>query len=258
MPPGRWGRGARILPAALVAVLVGCGGEGASDREERADPEARAAAGVTSEEVAHADILPGVGVTGPAELPSVAPAGDGDEVVFLDALLGHCTPAPPPTAEFEDPDVRAAYPGRTTLNTLSNPEPFEGAVLRMVLDDCDGDRIPIPFLVDDDRSRTWVFEFVEEGFRLAHDHRYPDGTPGEANLYGGLAHVAVDGSDETILYFPADAPTLEDRPARSANTWAMAVDGAGERFFYRLYLDGALRLEAAFDLSRTVPVLPLD
>ncbi len=253
---------ARVWLTSLAALVAACDGDGAGEGVDRADREARAAAGVTSKPLAHDEVLPGLGVTGPSELPAVEPAGDGAEVVFLETLLAHCTPAPPPTEGHETPPLRAAYPGRTTLNTLANPEPFEGAVLRMVLDDCDGDRVPIPFLVDEDRSRTWVLEFVEAGFRLAHDHRYPDGRAGEANLYGGLAHVAGGGAvarsgpgaGETILYFPADAPTVEDRPARAANTWAMAVDRGGERFFYRLYLNGALRLEAAFDLTLSVPV----
>jgi hypothetical protein len=272
MRPGGRLRAGWLLPATLVALAAACGGEDRGDGAEPSGREARAAAGVTSEPLEHGDILPGLGVTGPTDLPPVEPAGDGAEAAFVDALFAHCTPAPPPTEGFDEPAVRAAFPGRTTLNTLSNPEPFEGAVLRMVLDDCDGDRVPIPFLVDEDRSRTWVLEFVETGFRLAHDHRHPDGTPGEANLYGGVAHVAAGepggarpggavtrsgpGAGETILYFPADPPTIDDRPARAANTWAMAVDRAGEHFFYRLYLDGVLRLEAAFDLSRTVPVLP--
>lgn len=161
---------------------------------------------------------------------------------------------------------RAAFLGRTTLNTLSNPEPFEGAVLRMVLDDCGGDALRIPFLVGSDRSRTWVLEFEGEALRLAHDHRDADGVAGEANFYGGVGHRAAgdegsgrqmeEGGREAILYFPADPRTVDDRPARAANAWAMALSPDGSRFFYRLYLNGALRLEAAFDLTRTVPVTP--
>ncbi|TVP50282.1 MAG: hypothetical protein EA350_00785 [Gemmatimonadales bacterium] len=264
-------------------------------------------------EVTGPRLLPGLDRAG---LPDAGPpwglerATEARKAVFMSALTAVCTPAPPPETEAaldarddaaatrgEDPGqlsdqdpstrigsgvgdpLRAAYPGRTTLNTLSDPAPFEGAVLRMVLDDCDGDRLPIPFLVGDDASRTWILQFQEEGLRLAHDHREPDGSPSEANLYGGVAHVpageaggpggpggmggtgggAVDaagtsGSGETILYFPADERTLEDRAGRVANVWALALDSERERFFYRLYLNGELRLEAAFDLTVTVAV----
>jgi hypothetical protein len=303
--------GRPVLAAALVcaSAAAACGGADDPDRADRLDRDIRAAAGVTSLALAHDDILPDVEVTGPRFLPGLDEAGVVDagppwglvratearKAVFMSALTGVCTPAPPPETEAAvdarddaaadprrdaDPDpgqdaatrtgagvgdpLRAAYPGRTTLNTLSDPAPFEGAVLRMVLDDCDGDLLPIPFLVGDDASRTWLLQFQEDGLRLAHDHREPDGTPSEANLYGGVAHVPAGeadetgghptGTDETILYFPADERTLEDRPGRVANVWAMALDSERELFFYRLYLNGELRLEAAFDLTVTVAV----
>lgn len=260
------------------------------------------AAGVTSPPLSHDEVLPGLSVQGPSFLPGLdsasaaeaslpwglVPASREEVAAFLDDLTLHCTPAPPPLEEeganatgssasgaassTDDPSsrgnhgspepLRAAYPGRTTLNTLASPEPFEGAVLRMVLDSCDGDLLPIPFVVGEDRSRTWLLSFEEGALRLAHDHRDTRGTPGEANLYGGLAHrtpsEGAEPSSEHLLYFPADASTLEARPARAANTWVMALAPGGDRFYYRLYLNGALRLEAAFDLTRTVPLPPAD
>jgi hypothetical protein len=251
----------RVLSAAILVLGAGCGTD-ADRAAEGAQEDARAAAGVSSDPLTHDQILPGLGVTGPATLPGVegaaglVPAADQDVARFLDALTAHCTPYPEPTADDAAAPLRAAFPGRTTLNTLSNPAPFEGAVLRMVLDQCDGDIVPVPFLVDEDRSRTWVLEFTDEGLRLAHDHRGPEGAPAEANLYGGVAHLPASDlpEDEVALYFPADARTVEDRPTRIANVWAMALGDDGRRFFYRLYLDGELRLEAAFDLTVSVPV----
>jgi hypothetical protein len=238
-------------------------------------PEGAGGAGMTLAPLpALEDVLPGLGVTGPEAPPPLVPAGDLAEVQFLSALTAACLPSPAPPVEAaresgEEPGgagstaagvPRAAFAGRTTVNTLSSPEPFEGAVLRMVLDECDGDIVPIPFLVGEDASRSWVLEFEEEGLRLAHDHREADGTTGEANLYGGFAHVAAPGAEdprgETILYFPADARTLEARPAREVNVWAMALSADRRHFFYRLYLSGALRLEAAFDLGRAVVAPP--
>mgnify|MGYP007011848254 CR=1 FL=1 len=176
MHPRRHGATALVL--ALLLLHSGCGGDGPpaggeGDRSSGAEGGRSAGgelfsardAGVTSPPLAHHEILPGEGVTGPDALPPLRPAPDDAEAVFLADLTTHCTQPPPPegaegAATHEV--IRAAYPGRTTVNTLSNPAPFEGAVLRMVLDDCDGDILPIPFLVDEDRSRTWVLAFEEE------------------------------------------------------------------------------------------------
>lgn len=266
-PPSRG-----VLCTGLFSFLLlagGCGGGGeATEGEDPERPEARVgageAAGLPSPPLSHGEILPGLPVQGPPFLPGLdtasaaeaslpwglVPASGEEAAHFLDDLRHHCTA----------PSARVAYPGRTTLNTLANPAPFEGAVLRMVLDRCDEDLLPIPFVVGEDWSRTWLLSFEEGALRLAHDHRDAQGRPGEANLYGGVAHRGAsgmgNGTPEHILYFPADPPTLEDRPARAANAWAMALDPGGERFHYRLYLNGVLRLEAAFDLTRHVPLPP--
>jgi hypothetical protein len=157
---------------------------------------------------------------------------------FLDQYAGYCG---------------EAYAGRTVMVDLGDGHPLDGARLRMTLESCDADEVRIPFQVDDDRSRTWVLTRDDRGLRLAHDHRYEDGTEHEANLYGGYAD---DTGSATRQRFPADDRTIADRPAREINVWEKEFDRENERYYYRLYLRGELRYEAEFDLSRAEPQGP--
>jgi hypothetical protein len=59
-----------------------------------------------------------------------------------------------------------------------------------------------------------------------------------------------------IQFFPADERTIEERPARAINVWSKEDDRENKRYYYRLYLDGELRYEAEFDLSK--PILLTD
>jgi hypothetical protein len=167
------------------------------------------------------------------------------------------SPALPPAAaqaafvEQFAPYCGAAYPGRSAMVDLGEDHPLEGATLRMTLASCTNLEVRIPFHVDDDRSRTWILTRTGDGLRLAHDHRYEDGTEHEANFYGGFAD---ERGSATKQFFPADARTIADRPAREINVWSKEFDLVNERYYYRLYLRGELRYEAEFDLSRPLPI----
>lgn len=144
-----------------------------------------------------------------------------------------------------------AYEGSTNFVDLSSGDIFENAKLTMILSDCDEDEVRIPFHVDDDTSRTWIVKMTPQGLHLSHDHRYPDGTQYDNNFYGGYADS--EGSD-SIQYFPADHRTIEERLARAANRWAKEIDIDNDKYFYRLYLNDELRLEAEFDLSQPIEI----
>jgi imidazolonepropionase-like amidohydrolase len=144
----------------------------------------------------------------------------------------------------------AAYEGHSVMVDLGDDHPLEGARLRMTVAECSERQVRIPFQVDDDTSRTWILTVTDAGLRMAHDHRYPDGTEYEANFYGGIADHR---GDATKQFFPADARTIADRPARDINVWSKAFDLDNQRYYYRLYLRGDLRYEAEFDLSRPLP-----
>jgi hypothetical protein len=146
----------------------------------------------------------------------------------------------------------ASYEGRSVMVDLGDDHPLDGARLRMTLETCTADEVRIPFQVDEDRSRTWILTRTNGSLHLAHDHRYEDGTEHDANFYGGYA--VPDRGSATRQYFPADDRTIADRPARAANEWSKEFDLQNERYYYRLYLEGELRYEAEFDLSRTVPL----
>jgi hypothetical protein len=144
-----------------------------------------------------------------------------------------------------------AYAGENTHLDLGENHVLEGASLLMILDHCVEDEVRIPFYVNDDRSRTWIVQETERGLHLSHDHRYPDGTEHDANMYGGYADHEGDALTQ---YFPADERTIQDRPGREINRWAKSFDHEAERYYYRLYLRDTLRYEAVFDLSSPLPV----
>jgi hypothetical protein len=141
-----------------------------------------------------------------------------------------------------------AYKGETTYLDLGD-DSFDGADLTMILESCSEDEVRIPFIVDEDSSRTWIVQMTDNGLHLSHDHRYPDGTEYDQNMYGGYAD---DKGTEFLQYFPADERTIEERPQREINRWAKEFDLENERYYYRLYLRDELRFEAAFDLSNPV------
>jgi hypothetical protein len=146
----------------------------------------------------------------------------------------------------------ATYEGRSVMVDLGDDHPLDGARLRVTMASCTADEVRMPFQVDDDRSRTWILTRTGGRLHLAHDHRYEDGSEHPANFYGGYADP--DRGSATRQYFPADDRTIADRPARAANEWSKEFDVQRERYYYRLYLDGELRYEAEFDLSRPVPL----
>ncbi len=147
-----------------------------------------------------------------------------------------------------------SYEGRTTefsLGAADEEHPLEDPRMLMVLEECTEDEIRIPFYVDEDQSRTWILQMRDDQLHLSHDHRYPDGTEYDQNLYGGYSDARGTGLKH---YFPADDFTITERPQRNINVWSMEIDPEDEKFYYRLYLQDVLRFEATFDLSDPQPI----
>lgn len=122
--------------------------------------------------------------------------------------------------------------------------------------ECDDDEIRIPLHVGENRSRTWVLTRTDEGIRLKHDHRHPDGTEETMSQYGG--HT-VDEGTEHRQEFPAGdfSRSLfeeQDHPDGVHNVWAMEVH-PGERFSYSLTRPNR-EFQADFDLSAPVDAPP--
>ena len=115
---------------------------------------------------------------------------------------------------------------------------------------CEDDRVYVPFHLDDDHSRTWMF-LVEDGrLRFRHDHRHEDGTPEDVTMYGGYA----DGSGTAFWQnFPADEYTCEMLPNSCHADWRVELSEDKTTYSYSLFNYGELLFRAEFDLT-----LPLE
>jgi hypothetical protein len=114
---------------------------------------------------------------------------------------------------------------------------------------CEENRIRIPFLVGDDRSRTWVLTKQGNQLQLKHDHRHADGTPDRVTQYGGST---TNPGTAVIQVFPADAATVQLLPAAVSNVWWIEMI-SGKSFTYNLRRIGTDRLYSVrFDLTTEV------
>lgn len=112
---------------------------------------------------------------------------------------------------------------------------------------CEDDRVHIPFHLDDDHSRTWMFLIDDKGLRFRHDHRYEDGTPEEKTLYGGYA----DGEGTPFRQqFPVDQYSidlLDDH--EKMRQWNVVLAEDMSKFSYKLLYHGEVVFRADFDLT---------
>ncbi len=111
---------------------------------------------------------------------------------------------------------------------------------------CEDDRIYVPFHLDDDHSRTWMF-LVEDGrLRFRHDHRHEDGTPEEITMYGGYG----SGEGSALLQgFPADEYTCDLIPTSCYAVWRVELTEEPQSFSYLLFSHDELLFRARFDLE---------
>ncbi len=116
---------------------------------------------------------------------------------------------------------------------------------------CEDDRVHIPFHLSDDHSRTWMFLIEDGRLRFRHDHRHPDGTPEDLNLYGGNA-------DETgnafVQRFPADEYTVEMLQDTLGRKWTVILAEDLSYMKYRLSYHNELIFEGTFDLTGPITV----
>ena len=111
---------------------------------------------------------------------------------------------------------------------------------------CENDSIYLPFHIDDDHSRTWMF-LVEDGkLRFRHDHRDPDGTPQRSTMYGGYA----DGNGTAFRqYFPADDYTIDNRLSSPSSVWIVELAEDMSTYSYSLHAGDTKIFKASFDLT---------
>lgn len=117
---------------------------------------------------------------------------------------------------------------------------------------CEEDKVHIPFHLDDDHSRTWMFLIDEEGLRFRHDHRYEDGTPEEKTLYGGYA----DGKGtEFRQMFPIDQYSIELLDDHEEmRQWNVVLTEDMSTLAYELLYFGEVVFRAEFDLTKPINV----
>lgn len=112
---------------------------------------------------------------------------------------------------------------------------------------CDRETLAIPFHVEDNRSRTWVLTWVEEGeiLDLRHDHRHPDGTPEDNTMYGAATVDRGTPYAQEFIREGSDPPT----------GWRIEIH-PGDRYTYGTIRDGEWRYRIDFDLTSEVEPPP--
>ncbi|MCD9027083.1 hypothetical protein LDO26_02495 [Luteimonas sp. BDR2-5] len=220
----------RCTVLATALALAACGAN------EPAEPARPAPANPTADAAAAA-----------AAVDAALQKAPADE--FLAAIARHCGEAFEGRIVANEPAPAADAP----------PDPFEGKTLVMHVRGCN-DRekeLRIPFHVGDDHSRTWILTRTDDGLRLKHDHRLPDGSDDPVTMYGG--DTATPGTAER-QEFPVDAESIEmfEREGLAAsvtNVWAMEIH-PGQRFVYELSRPGGRKFQVEFDLTKTVAAPP--
>lgn len=171
-------------------------------------------------------------------------------VLIFSLALGATVHASPVDEYWENLSVLCGKAYRGEL--MEHPEGENGFVghdLVMHVRDCSAERIRIPFMVGDDRSRTWVLTRKGGRIELKHDHRHEDGSPEESTMYGGISTNEGRANEQ---YFPADEQTRQVIEAAFSNVWVMRVH-PGEKFTYGLWRLGTPRVfRVDFDLTEEI------
>ena len=143
-----------------------------------------------------------------------------------------------------------AYHG-TIIHAPENDTLFAGKEIVMHVRDCKSDRIRIPLIVGDNRSRTWILTRSTESMTLKHDHRHMDGTEDQITLYGG---TTSNSGSATMQMFPADQYTADLLPAAATNVWWLELV-ADSHLTYNLRRMGTDRyFSIRFDLTQEAEV----
>ena len=137
----------------------------------------------------------------------------------------------------------------TVVAAPADDTTFKGQTLVMHVRSCEKERIRIPFVIGENRSRTWVLTSKEGRLLLKHDHRHEDGKPDSVTMYGGWT---TNVGAPTRQMFPADQETVNTIPAAATNVWWIDLV-PGEHFTYSLRRLGSERyFSIRFDLKNAV------
>lgn len=180
-------------------------------------------------------------------------------LIAVVGLLSACASAPASSSSEAVQDVFLArlnalcgqkFEGRVVSNDAADAD-FRSSRLVMHVRDCAPEEVGIPFAVGEDRSRRWVITRTEQGLRLKHDHRDPQGVIHGYHMYGGdTADAGTAGRQE----FPVDQESIAQFIAGGAqvsttNVWAVEVH-PGRVFAYELRRPEGRFLRVEFDLTK--------
>ncbi len=165
------------------------------------------------------------GCAATASAPALAPAPVDARVQFFASLRAMCG------QRFE---------GAMTYPTDARHD-FAGKHLVAEVTGCGLLEVRVPFVVGEDRSRTWVFTRTPAGLLFQHDHRHADGTPDAQTMYGGMATLAGTPLRQT---FAANAYTAKLIPAAATNAWTVTLSADGTTLTYHLERDAKPRFTA--------------
>ena len=177
----------------------------------------------------------------------------------LTVFLGACVPQSydPQLAFFDNLSTLCgqSFAGQVISNDPQDAD-WVKETLVMHVRDCSDKEIKIPLHVGDNRSRTWVISFQNDGLTLKHDHRHEDGEPDAVTLYGG---TTADFGSATEQAFPADDYSKalfvqEGLDVSVDNIWRISVN-PGQTFTYALSRPNR-DFRAEFDLTNPVDTPP--
>lgn len=139
-----------------------------------------------------------------------------------------------------------SYEGKIT--SPGENDGFDDKKLVMHVKSCEENILKIPFVVGEDRSRTWILTNQIEGITLKHDHRLKSGVEDSVTQYGGKAS---NTGNANMQFFPADQQTCDLLPYACFNVWWITVDE--KTFTYNLRRTGTDRIfTVTFDLTKPV------
>lgn len=183
-------------------------------------------------------------------------------VAFMYAERGNAQTMPQPTPKPE-PGINVFWKelqklcGKAFAGSVAaapaDDTTFKDKALVMHVRACEKDRIRIPFMVGDDRSRTWVLTRKGDRIELRHDHRHEDGKPDAVTMYGGWT---VSDGMATRQMFPADQKTVDVIAAAATNVWWIDLV-PGQHYTYNLRRMGSERyFSIKFDLTKEIKAPP--
>jgi len=145
-----------------------------------------------------------------------------------------------------------AYAGSLVSNDEADIE-LAGKPMVMHVDACTPKEIQIPFVIGDNRSRTWFLTRQESGLRLKHRHNHEDGQEDVVSQYGGDTQMPGTSTRQAfpVDSFSKDLFAKEGLNVSMTNVWAMEI--TDKRFAYELNRENR-HFRVEFDL--TEPIAP--